>query len=1013
MSQHEKLNLQLQREGEKFKECYLWLESAMPATFCEEQGQANMMLLTHSLIELERQEYVANIQLKDSAFILCLDQTDADLQVLKNYAHQAITSYQTYVSKTPPPFLNADLHLRIIIIHFFRSDKNLSTTYSEHDKKALKGYIQKNHPDIDEHDFDNALVGMSPEFLKSQSFESLVIAIRMFIRATTRDHCQYEVHYNEEWENKNQASMKLTIAWRNTPKHNFLYRIVRTVHRHGLVVQQLSASYPNPYGINSILALTLDLHGENDQPAWDVVNMLEFIKDLITIKYFASFDNIDHHLVQKGIISNNMGNLLRAMMNFIHQSLVHIDTNLYTLEHIEDGLCRHPELTALLCQAFKYRFDPEQQDKEKYQTTCNMLLLDIEKLDTGHEENDVRRKTILLQGLNFIHHTLKTNFYRPNYTSLSFRLDPLYLDNIPFDRSKKFPELPFAIFFIKGMHFLGFHIRFRDLARGGLRTVYPEHIERMIIERNHAFTECYNLALTQHMKNKDIPEGGAKGIIFLKPFERLESEAAIYKRDLQLSKLDSESIDQKLEIFRQEQRLEHLYQAQRSFIESLITLVNCEPDGKLRARGIVDYWKKPEYLYLGPDELMHDVMIEWIAQYSKSRNYKPGSSFISGKPKLGINHKEYGVTSLGLNVYVDAVLRYLNIDPTRDTFTVKMSGGPDGDVAGNEIRNLHRFYPNTAKLIALTDVSGTIFEPQGLDLQVLVQLFLQERSIRFYPPQKLTEGGFLVDKFTKRHQTTLVQQTLCWRKQNGKLEQDWLTGNEMHHLLRHNVHRTSADIFIPAGGRPRTLNETNYEEFLDATGKPTAKAIVEGANLYVSPKARRELEKRGALIIKDSSANKTGVICSSFEVLCGLTLGDERFLEYKPALVEEILERLRECAANEADLLLRTRRETEESLTEISDQISQRINLFTDQLLEYLEHVDLVDSSKDFLTHSFFNYCLSTLSQQFRNELMQEIPDSHKKAIIACHIAAKLVYERGLTWSPSIVDILPMLKGKR
>ena len=127
--------------------------------------------------------------------------------------------------------------------------------------------------------------------------------------------------------------------------------------------------------------------------------------------------------------------------------------------------------------------------------------------------------------MNFVHYTFKTNFYRLNYTALSFRVDPKYLDEIPFDRAKKFPELPYAIFYIKGMHFFGFHIRFKDFARGGLRTVYPEQAEHIIQERNNVFTECYNLAYTQHKKNKDIPEAGAKGVIFLQPFDRLESEA--------------------------------------------------------------------------------------------------------------------------------------------------------------------------------------------------------------------------------------------------------------------------------------------------------------------------------------------------------------------------------------------------------------------------------------------------------------------------------------------------------
>src|SRR5262249_13853421 len=159
----------------------------------------------------------------------------------------------------------------------------------------------------------------------------------------------------------------------------------------------------------------------------------------------------------------------------------------------------------------------------KYADLRSAFVNDVNKLDTGQEDNDLRRKNILHTAMNMVHYTLKTNFYRMNYTAISFRLDPKYLDLIPFDRAPKFPELPYPIFFIRGMHFFGFHIRFKDLARGGLRTVYPEQTEAMVRERNTVFSECYNLALTQHKKNKDIPEGGAKAIIFLLPYSRLES----------------------------------------------------------------------------------------------------------------------------------------------------------------------------------------------------------------------------------------------------------------------------------------------------------------------------------------------------------------------------------------------------------------------------------------------------------------------------------------------------------
>lgn len=1006
----EQLLQTIQNESLQFKEYCLWLERAMPSVFFEEVSQDHVMLIIHNLMGFDVREYSATIHLKNIAICMCLDQADADLKILQNHATRGIKHYQAYVSTTPPPFLGINANLRIVVIYFTEGTAAAAEKeFPVEDKQFLFAKIHERYPAISQSEFEELLISVSGRFLHSLPLEVRATALAMFYRAKTRDQCQYEVRYFEDWESRHSPSMQIVMAWRNTPKHNFLYRLVRIIRRYGLVVKLINASCSDPYSTNSILLLVLELHGANGRAVWEVADILNFIKELITVKYFASFDAIDAHLVSKGVISGNMGNMLRATVNFIHQALVHIDVNLYNIEHIEEGLCRHPELTAQLCEAFKYKFAPGLNDLETYRQIRISFLEAIEKLDTGHEENDIRRRNILGQAMNFIHHTLKTNFYRPNYTSLCFRVDPKYLDEIPFDRAKKFPELPYGIIFIKGMHFFGFHIRFRDLARGGLRTVFPEHTERMIVERNNVFTECYNLAYTQQMKNKDIPEGGAKAIILLMPYERLEAEAAVLKKELLSENFDAIEVDRRIEQFRQEQRLEHLYQAQRAFIDSLIMIVNCDADGRIRAKDILDYWNRPEYLYLGPDENMHDVMIQWIAAYSKKCRYKPGSAFISGKPTLGINHKEYGVTSLGVNVYMDAVLRYINIDPNKTVFKVKMAGGPDGDVAGNQICNLQRYYPNTAKLIALTDVSGTIYEPKGLDLNVLVDFFKKGLSIRHYPPQKLTDGGFLVDKQTKRYQTPLVQQTLCWRCIKGNLQEDWLSGSDMNHLLRNNVHQTPADIFIPAGGRPRTLNDTNYTDFLDSTGKPTSKAIIEGANLYLSAKARHALEEKGVLIVKDSSANKTGVICSSFEVLSGLTLGDEKFLTNKPELVVQIKERLNQCAANEANLLLKTHRESGEYLTEISDRISWKINLFTDQLLNYLDTISLSDDAKDPLIQCFLDYCPSLLRNQFQKELLHEIPPPHKKAIIACHIAAQMVYQRGLAWSPSIVDILPRL----
>ncbi len=155
------------------------------------------------------------------------------------------------------------------------------------------------------------------------------------------------------------------------------------------------------------------------------------------------------------------------------------------------------------------------------------------------------------------------------------------------------------------------------------------------------------------------------------------------------------------------------------------------------------------------------------------------------------------------------------------------------------------------------------------------------------------------------------------------------------------------------------------------------------------------------------------MICSSFEIICGLALKDAEFLEYKPILVGEILARLKECALDEARLLLSTHKSTGEPLTELSEDISKRINFFKDQLLTYLEPLTLMNDPKDPLIQCFLHYCPKTLREKFELRLLHEIPPNHKKAIIASRIAARLVYRRGLKWFPTLVDILPILLQDR
>jgi glutamate dehydrogenase len=993
-------------ESQEFEKAYRWLEKHLPTNFLEEITPKERILIARNLLSFKLQDHFSQIHLKDRAIILCYDAPDADLNILKKYTQYAIRYYRAFVSNEP--FVNNHSKLKIALLIFREPEKDAEEKLDNERQAEVEAVVKTRNPNLSALEIDTLLHNLTPRFLRSMTNERLAMALDMFFRAKTRDLCQYEIKRNEHWKKKNAPSLQLVMAWRNVPKAGFLARLAETADSHGLAIRKIVATYVEPYSTQNILVLSLGLHGLKGNAAWEETDIEDFLQEIVLLKYFTTNDQITSTFVKSGLLTGNQAHLVRNFASFVHQVLVHGDSNLYSYDYVIEGLCRHPELVVLLCSIFETKFHPEKHNLERFNTLHKEFSELLEKLDTGQAGNDVRRKNILKQVLVFIDYGLKTNFYRHNKSAFSFRLDPNYLDQVPYKREEKFPEIPYGIFFVRGMHYIGFNIRFKDLARGGVRTVMPEKMEQYFTEKNNIFAEAYNLAFTQQKKNKDIPEGGAKTAILLEPFDVFAEEEKMYLKEMESEGINSAIQEEKIKIYRRDHKLAYLYESQRSFIENFMTLINCEEGGKLREKDVLDLWKRPEYIYLGPDENMLNDMLVWIVNYSIACRYKPGRAFMSSSPKSGINHKEIGVTSFGVNVFLHQALFYIGIDPEKDPFTVKISGGPDGDVAGNEIHILATHYPKTAKLLALTDVSGTINDPQGLDWAEMDQLFKKGLPIRSYPPEKLSEGGFLLDLRTKREESAFAQQTLCYRKKNEKLIKEWLSGNEMNYLYRNNVHQTKTDAFVPGGGRPKTLNDANYHSYLDETGKPTSKVIVEGANLYLTPGARRALEKLGVVVLKDSSCNKGGVMCSSLEVLANLCMSEEEFLQEKPQYVKEVLAIIRTAALHEARLILDTHQKTGEFFTEISDQISAKINLFKYQLLDYLETIDLPKDPTHPLIRCLINYCPPLLRKRYLKNILS-LPEIHQKAIIACYIGSRLVYKKGLDWNPNIADILPLI----
>jgi glutamate dehydrogenase len=188
------------------------------------------------------------------------------------------------------------------------------------------------------------------------------------------------------------------------------------------------------------------------------------------------------------------------------------------------------------------------------------------------------------------------------------------------------------------------------------------------------------------LKNKDIYEGGSKMVVIL--------DAS-----------DLKAGEHEMETWR-------LYKLQYGFINAFLDIFVTD-NGRVINPRVVDYYGEDEPIEIGPDENMHDSMVETIARLSVKRGYLLGIGIISSK-RVGINHKEYGVTSTGVMKFAEITMGELGIDIRRNPFSVKFTGGPNGDVAGNAMRIMIERCPQAAIRLIL-DGTAALFDPAGAD----------------------------------------------------------------------------------------------------------------------------------------------------------------------------------------------------------------------------------------------------------------------------------------------------------
>jgi glutamate dehydrogenase len=282
-----------------------------------------------------------------------------------------------------------------------------------------------------------------------------------------------------------------------------------------------------------------------------------------------------------------------------------------------------------------------------------------------------------------------------------------------------------------------------------------------------------------------------------------------------------------------------------------------------------------------------------------------------------------------------------------------------------------------------------LYDPEGINREELSRLAKARVMIDKFDKSKLSPKGFKV----------LVNDAAPITLPNGEVVENTLNFRNEFHL--HPL--ATADLFVPCGGRPESINLSNVHKVLHKDGKPKFKIIVEGANLFITQDARMVLEQAGAVLYKDASANKGGVTSSSLEVLAALSLDDQTFAthmavqngvfpEFYKNYVVEVQNRIEADATLEFECIWKEHERTGIPRFLLTDQVSAKIN----QLNQFVAKSNLWDHES--LRMVILSHAIPKTLQNLvgLDTILKNAPENYIKAIFSAYLASRYVYKHGI-----------------
>ena len=208
-----------------------------------------------------------------------------------------------------------------------------------------------------------------------------------------------------------------------------------------------------------------------------------------------------------------------------------------------------------------------------------------------------------------------------------------------------------------------------------------------------------------------------------------------------------------------------------------------------------------------PDMNTNEQTMAWIMDTFSMHARHTVTAVVTGKPvALGGSLGRREATGRGVLITVNEAIKRFGLTPDKTSVVVQGSGNVGG--IGAQL-----MYDTGYKVLAISDVAGGIYNPNGLNIPHVLEYWQQNRSFDDYP--------------------------------------------DVEHVTNKDLLEIECDVLAPCA----TENQITSEN----ADRIKCKILAEGANGPTTPKADKILHEKGIFVIPDILCNAGGVTVSYFE----------------------------------------------------------------------------------------------------------------------------------------------------